>query len=61
MQDIVLVAMGSFRFWIAWMVDGLAESMLDLVRLAIGSWSPLGVISNCVFLGILSNFCCTTP
>ena len=40
-RDIVLVAIGSFRVWIAWMVGGLVESILDLVRLAIGSWSPL--------------------
>ena len=43
------------------MVGGLDVSMLDWVRLAIGSWSPLEVISTWVFLGIVSNFCCTTP
>ena len=60
-RDIVLVAIGSFRVWIAWMVGGLDESMLDLVRLAIGSWSPLELIANWVFFGILSNLCCTKP
>ena len=58
---IVLSAIGSFRVWIDWMVGGLAESMLDQVRLAIGSWSPLELIATWVFLGIVSNFCCTTP
>ena len=37
-RDIVLSAIVSFEVWIAWMVGGLAESMLDLVRLEIGSW-----------------------
>ena len=36
--DLVLAEIGSFRVWIAWMVGRLAESMLDLVCLAIGSW-----------------------
>ena len=58
--DIFLVAIGSFRVWIAWMVGGFAEFMLDLVRLAIGSWSPLELIATCVFFGIGSKFCCTT-
>ena len=60
-RDLVLVAIGSFRFWIAWMVGGFAEFMLDLVRLAIGSWSPLDLIETCVFFGIGSNCCCTKP
>ena len=41
MLDLALAAIGSFRGWIACMVGGLVESMCDLVRLAIGSWSPL--------------------
>ena len=40
-MDIVLAAMGSFRGWIAWIIGGLVESMLNMVRLAIVSWSPL--------------------
>ena len=60
-RDLVLTEIGSFRFWIAWMVYGLAESMLDMVRLVIGSWSPLELIATWVFFGIVSNFCCTTP
>ena len=59
--DIVLAAIGLFRVWIAWMVRKFAEFMLDLVRLEIGYWSPLVLIDNWVFLGILSNFCCTKP
>ena len=37
-QDLVLTEIGSFRVWIAWMVSRIVEYMLDLVRLAIGSW-----------------------
>ena len=43
------------------MVGEFAESMLDLVRLPICSWSPLELIATCVFFGIVNNFCCTTP
>ena len=46
---LVLAAIGSFRVWIASMVGRLAESRLDLVRLAIGSWSPLELIATWVF------------
>ena len=60
-RDLVLSAIGSFRVLIAWMVGGLAESMLDLVRLVICSSSPLELISTFVFFGIMSNFCCSTP
>ena len=35
--------------------------MRDLVRLAIGSWSPLELIFTCLISGILSTCCCTTP
>ena len=61
MRDLVIVAIDSFRVWISWMVDVLSESMIDLVRLAIGSLSPLELIATCVSFGIVSNFCCTTP
>ena len=61
MRDLVLTAISSFRVWIAWMVNGLVESMLDLVRLVIGSWSPLEFTDNWVFFGIVSDFCCNTP
>ena len=60
-RDLVLVAIGSFRVWIAWMVGGFAEFLLDLVHLAIGSWSPLELIATCVFFGIGSNIFCNTP
>ena len=60
-RDIFLAAIGSFRFWIYWMVGGLVESMLDLVSLEIGSWSPLELTDTWVFFGIVSDFCCTTP
>ena len=42
------------------MVSGLVEYMRDLVRLAIGSWSPLELITTWVFFGIVSKFFCTT-
>ena len=32
--------------------------MLDLVRLAIGSWSPLELTATWVFFGIVSGFFC---
>ena len=60
-RDIFLCAIGSFRFWIAWMFRKFARSMLDLVRLAIVSWSRTELIVTCVFLGIVSIFCCTAP
>ena len=60
MLDIVLTAMGSFRVWIAWIVGGLVESMRDLVRLDIGSWSPLELTATWVFFRIVSDFCCNT-
>ena len=60
-RNLVLASIGSFRVWIAWMVSGLVEYMLDLVRLAIGSWSPLELTATWVFFGIVSDFCCTTP
>ena len=60
-RDLVLVAIGSFRFWIAWMDGWFADFMIDLVRLAIGSWSPLEFIATCVFFGTGSNYCSTTP
>ena len=44
----------------ALMVGKFDASMLDLVRLAICSWSPLELIATCVFFGIVSTFCCTT-
>ena len=37
-RDRVLAEIGSFRVWMSWMVGGLVEYMLDMVRLAIGSW-----------------------
>ena len=35
--------------------------MIDLVRLAIDSWSPLELTDTWVFFGIMSGFCCNTP
>ena len=43
------------------MVGGIVEYMLDLVCLAIGSWSSLELIATWVFFVIVSNFFCTTP
>ena len=50
LRDLVLVAIGSFRVCIAWMVGGLVEYMLYMIRLAIGSYSPLELTSTWVFL-----------
>ena len=36
-QNLVLFVIGSFRFWIAWIDRKFAVSMMDLVRLVIGS------------------------
>ena len=60
-RDLVLAEIGSFRVWMAWMVGGLVEYMLDMVSLAIGSWSPLELTATWVFFGIVSELCCTTP
>ena len=60
-RDLVLFAIGSFRFWIAWMVRKFSVSMLDLVRLAIGSWSPAELIVTCVFLEFLLTFVVLRP
>ena len=38
---LAIAAIGSFRVWIAWMVDGITESILDLVRLAIARYHTL--------------------
>ena len=61
MRDLVLSAIGSFRGWFAWIFGGLVESMRDMLRLAICSWSPLELTDTWVFWGIVSGFCCTTP
>ena len=60
-MDLVLAAIGSFRVWIAWIGGGLDEAMLDLVRLAIGSWSSLELTDTWVFLEIVSGCCLDTP
>ena len=60
MWDHVLSAIGSFRVWINWMVSGLVESILDLVCLAILSWSPLELTATWFFF-IVSDFYCITP
>ena len=59
--DLVLFAIGSFRFWISWMVRNFAVNMVDMVRLAIGSWSSDELIFTCLFFGVFSTFCCTAP
>ena len=61
MWDLVLSAIGSFMGWIPWIVSRFVEFMLDLVRLEIGSWSPLELTATWVFFGIVSGFCCNTP
>ena len=50
-RDLTLFGIREFLVWIAWMVGELAESMLDLVWLVIGSWSPLELIATCAFFG----------
>ena len=59
--DLVFFAIGSFRVRISLVVGEFALSMLDLVRLAISSWSPLELMTTCVFFKIVSTFCCTAP
>ena len=61
MQYLVLSEIGSFRVWIAWMVGGIVEYILDLVRLEIGSWSHLELTATWMLFGIVSDFWCTTP
>ena len=52
-RDIVLAAMGSFLGWIPCMFDCCVDLMFVLVRLAIGSWTPLELAGTEVFLGIV--------
>ena len=61
MRDLLLFAIGSVRVWIDWMVGEFAESIRDLLRLAIGSWSPLELIVTFLNFVIVSTCCCTTP
>ena len=61
MLDLVLASIGSFRGWISCISGGLVESMRDMMRLAIGSCSPLELTATWVFFGIVSGFCCNTP
>ena len=58
--DIVLAAMGSCLGWISCMFDCCVDLMIDLVRLAIVSWSPLELAGTWVFLGIVIGGWCTT-
>ena len=57
MLDLDLAAIGSFRGWIVWKGRGLAEPIRDLVRVAMGSWSPLYLAATWVFLEIVSGCC----
>ena len=61
MLYLVLATIGSFRGWMAWIVGRLVASMHDLVRLEIGSWSPLDLTPTWVFFGIVSGLCCDIP
>ena len=60
-RDLVLFAIFSLGFWISWVGRKFAVSILDMVRLEIGSWSSAELIVTCAFFGILSTFCCTAP
>ena len=60
-RDLVLAEMGSFLGWIYCIFDCCVDLMFDLVRLAIGSWSPLDLAGTWVFLGIVIGCWCTTP
>ena len=60
-RDIVLSAMGSCLGWISCMFDCCVDLMFDLVRLEIGSWSPLELDGTRVFLGVFIFCWCTTP
>ena len=46
--------------WISCMFDYCLDLVFDLVRLAIGSWSPLELAGTWVFLGIVIGCWCTT-
>ena len=61
MRDLVIAAMGSFIGWISCMFDGGVDLMFDLVRLAIGSRSPLELAGTWLFLGIVIGCLCNTP
>ena len=50
---LVLAGTGSFLGWIPCMFYCCVDLIFDLVRLAIGSWSPLELAGTCVFLGIV--------
>ena len=60
-RDLVLVEMGSFFGWISCMFDCCVDLMFDMVRLEIGSWSPLGLAGTWMFLGIVIGCWCNTP
>ena len=59
MRDLVCAATGSSRVWI-YALKGrrLGEgATCDIVRAAIGSWSPLELTATCRYLGI-TGVCC---
>ena len=58
---LVRAANGSLRGWIALKDGRLDEVMRDLVRVAIGSWSPLDLDATWVYLEIISGYCWYTP
>ena len=60
MRDLVLAAMGSFFGWISCMSDCCVDFLFNLVRLEIGSWSPLELAGTMVFLGIVIGCWCNT-
>ena len=61
MRYLVLAAIGSLRVWIAWMVGGLDESMLDMVPFDDRLLFTLGVDCYLGVFEIVNNFCGTTP
>ena len=62
MLDLVLAATGSSRGWIALKGGSLEEEEIrDILQAAIGSWSPLYMTANCLFLEITGVCCLRHP
>ena len=61
MLDLVRAAISSLKGFIALKGGRLNEAMCDLVRVDVGSWSPLELAVTWVFLEIISVCCWDVP
>ena len=61
MLDLVRAMIGSFMVWISCKGGRLAETMRDLVQVAMGSWLPLELDATWVFLEIIRGCCWNAP